>query len=279
MDCLMDRIKQFMCFFALTPNSDVYKDGKGIKLMLNEKPIIIAHRGAKGHAPENTLGAFRLGVEQGCEAIELDVHLSADGEIIVCHDETLNRTTNGTGKIIDKTLAEIQALDAGSWHSEVYRGEKVPTLGEVFDLVPDSIMINVEVKNSYDGRMDRKLVEFLRERSLFDRVVVSSFDHKCLCAIKRLEPKVKIGLLYQLRLADAAAYAKTLGVDVYSLHPDYRIVDKEDVEKADRAGIQVYPYTANDEKDLRALMDLGVSGIITDFPDRLKEIRSSRAHA
>nr|WP_282943652.1 glycerophosphodiester phosphodiesterase [Paenibacillus sp. RC67] len=241
--------------------------------MQNDKPIIIAHRGAKGLAPENTLGAFQLGVEQGCQAIELDVHLSADGEIIVCHDETLNRTTDGQGKIINKTLAEIKTLDAGSWHSEAYRGEKVPTLGEVFDLVPDSIMINVEVKNTYDGKMDRKLVEFLRERNLFDQVVVSSFDHKCLCEIKRLEPKVKIGLLYQLKLADPVAYAKTLGVDVYSLHPDYRILDKEDMVKADQAGIQVYPYTANDEKDLQALIDLGVSGIITDFPGRLKEIR------
>ncbi|MCS7463877.1 glycerophosphodiester phosphodiesterase [Paenibacillus doosanensis] len=240
--------------------------------MQTEKPIIIAHRGAKGMAPENTLGAFRLGVEQGCEAIELDVHLSADGEIIVCHDETLDRTTNGKGMICEKTLAEIKSLDAGSWHSEAYRGETVPTLGEVFDAVPGSLMINVEVKQSYDGNMDRKLVQFLRERDLFDRVVVSSFDHQCLHRIKVLEPKTKIGLLYQLRLYNPAAYAKTFGVDVYSLHPYHRLIDREEVEQAIRAGLHMYPYTANEEQDLKALIDWGVSGIITDYPGRLKDL-------
>lgn len=236
------------------------------------KPMIIAHRGAKGLAPENTLAAFRLGMDQGCEGIELDVHLSADGEIMVCHDFTLDRTTDGTGLIREKTASEIRSYDAGAWFGEAYRGEFVPTLGEVFDLVPESIMINVEVKHSYDGLMDEKLVEFLRQRNRFERVVVSSFDHKCVRRIKRMEPRVKIGLLYQSNLLDPVAYARSFDVDVYSLHPYFRLLDREDVQKAVDSGLNVYPYTANDENDLLELTAFGVSGIITDYPGRLRDL-------
>jgi glycerophosphoryl diester phosphodiesterase len=238
------------------------------------RPMIIAHRGAKGMAPENTLAAFRLGLEQGCEGIELDIHLTADGEIVVCHDETLDRTTDGKGRIRDKTLQEIKKYDAGSWHSDAFRGEKVPTLGEVFDLIPDSIMVNVEVKQPYGGQIEDKLVDFLRRRDLLERVVVSSFDHKCVRRIKLLEPKTKIGLLYQSRLLDPAAYAQSFDVEVYSLHPYFRLIDAEDVAKAVSLGYRVYPYTANDEHDLQELIDYGVSGIITDYPGRLKALLS-----
>lgn len=240
--------------------------------MPNQKPLIIAHRGAKGMAPENTLGAFRLGLEQGCNAIELDVHLSKECEIIVCHDETLDRTTNGKGRIFDKELADIQTLDAGSWHSEAYKGEKVPTLDEVFDLVPSSIMINVEVKHSYDEQMEKQLIAFLRERELFEQVVVSSFDHKCLYRLKVAEPRIKIGLLYQLRLHRADVYARNFGAEVYSLHPYFRQMDQDDVEHALQAGLQVYPYTVNDVQDLEEQIAYGASGIITDYPGRLKEL-------
>lgn len=269
MDCFVVGGRQFMCFFAF-----VHENGKGMRIMPNQRPLVIAHRGAKGMAPENTLGAFQLGVEQKCDAIELDVHLSSDGEIIVCHDETLDRTTNGEGRIIDKELAEIRTLDAGSWYSEAYRGEKVPTLGEVFDLVPSSIMVNVEVKNSYDGRMEERLIAFMRERDLFDQVVVSSFDHKYLYRIKVAEPKVKIGLLYQIRLHNAARYAKNFGVDVYSLHPYFDHLDKDDVEQALQEGLQVYPWTPNEQHELEKVIGYGASGIITDFPARLDAILS-----
>jgi len=238
----------------------------------NRKPLIIAHRGAKGSAPENTLGSFRLAMEQGCDAIELDVHLSKDGEIIVCHDFTLDRTTNGAGFIGELTLAEIKRFDAGSWHSEAYRGETVPTLGEVFDLVPETIMINVEVKHHYDGRLEQKLVALLNECGRLDSVVVSSFDHKSLCRIKRLEPKTRIGLLYSAKLVDPTAYARSFDCEVYSLHPHFSFMDKEDVEKAVANGLAVFPWTANEENDLRKLVDYGVSGIITDYPGRLRAL-------
>ncbi|MDD9269667.1 glycerophosphodiester phosphodiesterase [Paenibacillus sp. GCM10023248] len=244
--------------------------------MLINKPMIIAHRGAKGMAPENTLAAFRLGLSQGCEGIELDVHLTADEEIVVCHDMTLDRTTNGKGLIVEKSLSEIKTYDAGLWIGDEFKGETVPTLDEVFDLVPESIMINVEVKYAYEGRMERKLVEFLRRRKRLNHVIVSSFDHKCVRRIKQMDSEVKIGLLYQSNLLDPTAYARSFDVDVYSLHPYFQMLDAEDVLKAKENGLYVYPYTANEEIDLLKLTDMGVSGIITDFPGRLKALLQDR---
>ncbi|TBL72695.1 glycerophosphodiester phosphodiesterase [Paenibacillus thalictri] len=244
--------------------------------MTAQKPMNIAHRGAKGLAPENTLAAFRLGMEHGCEGIELDIHLSADGEIIVCHDESLDRTTNGTGAIRGLTLSEIKSYDAGEWFGEQYRGETVPTLGEVFDLVPASIMINVEVKDHVDEQIERKLVDFLRERGRLDNVVVSSFDHQCVRRIKQLEPNVKIGLLYALNLVEPAAYAHAFDVDVYSLHPHFTLVDSELMQKAAEYGLVVFPWTVNDEKDLLHVTELGVSGIITDFPGRYRDLLAGK---
>ncbi|GKS11576.1 glycerophosphoryl diester phosphodiesterase [Paenibacillus chitinolyticus] len=238
--------------------------------MTANKPMIIAHRGAKGMSPENTLGAFKLGLEQGCEGIELDVHLSADGELVVIHDHTLDRTTDRQGAIAEKTLAEIKEADAGSWYSEAYKGEKVPTLAEVFDLVPASVMINIEIKAPGNG-MEQKLADFLSERGRIDNVVTSSFDHKSVRRLKLIEPKAKIGLLYANNLLDPTAYARSFDVEVYSLHPHFRAIDAEDVAKAVENGLKVYPYTANEVHDFKELNEKGVSGIITDFPGRLKE--------
>jgi glycerophosphoryl diester phosphodiesterase len=245
--------------------------GKEIGMLIN-KPMIIAHRGAKGMAPENTLVAFQLGLSQGCEGIELDVHLSADDEIVVCHDMTLDRTTDGKGLIAEKSLSEIKTYDAGFWFGDAFKGETVPTLDEVFDLVPDSIMINVEIKYSYDGRMEHKIVEILRRRNRLNNVIVSSFDHKCVRRIKQMESDAKIGLLYQSKLLDPTAYARSFDVEVYSLHPYFEMLDAEDVLNATESGLYVYPYTANEVNDLLHLTGLGVSGIITNFPGRLKDL-------
>ncbi|WP_240414850.1 glycerophosphodiester phosphodiesterase [Paenibacillus periandrae] len=244
--------------------------------MSNNKPMIIAHRGAKGMAPENTLGAFQLGLDQGCEGIELDIHLTADGEIVVCHDLTLDRTTNGKGRIVEKKLSEIKALDAGSWFGDEFKGETVPTLNEVMDLVPDTIMVNVEIKYAYEGQIEHKLLDLLKQRNRLNNVVISSFDHKCVRRIKQLEPEARIGLLYQSNLLDPTAYARSFDVDVYSLHPYYQLLDAEDVQKATESGLYVYPYTANAESDLLRLTQFGVSGIITDYPGRLGALYKDR---
>jgi glycerophosphoryl diester phosphodiesterase len=236
------------------------------------KPMVIAHRGAAGEAPENTLASFQLGLEQGAGGIELDVHLSKNGDIIVMHDETLDRTTDGTGSIIETETSDIKRLDAGSWFGEKYKGEKVPLLEEVFELVPRSILINVEIKNSYNGKMETKLAEFLRMHKRLENVVISSFNHKCLRRLKEQEPKAKVGLLYAANLDDHTGYAQQLGMDVYSLHPHFHLIDKEDVQKATLTGLHVYPYTVNKIEDYRTMIEFGVSGIITDYPARLVKL-------
>ncbi|WP_274653233.1 glycerophosphodiester phosphodiesterase [Paenibacillus humicola] len=237
--------------------------------MDTNKPIIIGHRGAAGEAPENTLGSFRLAAEQGAHAVELDAHLSADGRLMVCHDATLDRTTDRSGWIGRMQAYEIREADAGVRFSEAYAGEKVPFLDEVFELLPAGMMINVEVKHAYGGKLAPVLLELLRRTDRLGSTVVSSFDHKLLAAIKKAEPAVRIGLLYAADLVDHAAYAASLGVDVYSLHPQHMLIGPDDTAEARRRGLEVYPYTANGEEELNRLIASGVSGIITDYPARL----------
>ncbi|CAN7339742.1 glycerophosphodiester phosphodiesterase [Paenibacillus sp. LjRoot153] len=238
--------------------------------MHTPKPIIIGHRGAAGEAPENTLASFALALEQGAQAIELDIHITKDGEIVVCHDETLDRTTNGSGLICNQQWADIQRLDAGAWFSEKFKGERIPLLSEVFDLVPEGTLVNVEVKHAYEGRMEKALLAFLQEANRYEDVVVSSFDHKVIQRLKRAEPELKVGLLYAANLIDHAAYAKLLEVEVYSLHPHHHSFDRADMALATADGLAVYPYTVNELSDYQRMIEAGVTGIITDFPGRLK---------
>jgi glycerophosphoryl diester phosphodiesterase len=242
--------------------------------MSTNRPLIIAHRGAAGEAPENTLAAFNLALEQGCDAIELDVHLSADGELIVCHDNDIDRTTTGAGKISEMTVTELKKYDAGLWFHEKYKNEKLPLLREVFDLVPNGIMINVEIKNipSYYQGIEQKLLDLLIEKNRVHQVVVSSFDHKCLVRLKQLENDVKIGLLYYTNLIDHKGYSDLLGVPVYSLHPQFSAINQDDIYSATGCGLEVYPWTVNNEKEMKSLIDLGVTGIITDYPGKLKKL-------
>lgn len=236
------------------------------------KPIVIGHRGAAGEAPENTLKSFALAIEQGADGIELDVHLSLDGEIVVCHDYSLDRTTNGSGLICEKSWEYIKGLDAGSWYSEAFIEERVPLLSEVFEIIPRGLLINVEVKHAYEGKMGDALLSFLRESGRMDDVVISSFDHKVIRRIKLAEPAVKVGLLYAADLIHHAAYAQQMGVEVHSLHPSHHFFAKEDAALATAAGIATYAYTANDVRDYLRLIDAGVTGIITDFPAKLRKM-------
>ncbi|OAS17647.1 glycerophosphodiester phosphodiesterase [Paenibacillus oryzisoli] len=245
--------------------------------MHTPKPIIIGHRGAAGEAPENTLASFELALEQGAQAIELDVHITKDGEIVVCHDGTLDRTTNGSGLICQQQWADIQKLDAGAWFSDKFAGERIPLLSEVFDLVPKGTLINVEVKYAYEGRMESALLAFLRGVDRNEDVVISSFDHKVIQRLKRAEPALKVGLLYAANLIDHGAYAKLLEVEVYSLHPHHHSFEGSDIALATADGLAVYPYTVNELSDYQRMIDAGVTGIITDFPGRLKAYLNSNS--
>jgi glycerophosphoryl diester phosphodiesterase len=241
----------------------------------SKQTIIIGHRGAAGEAPENTLGSFKLAVEQGAEAVELDIHESADGELIVCHDSTVDRTTDGQGEIRLLTVRELKELDAGSWFDPRFSAERLPALEEVFALVPADIIINVEVKCPYSPRLEVRLLELLAQYKRLQSVIVSSFDHKILVKLKLAQPALNIGLLYAANFQNHRLMADSAGVEVYSLHPNYHLLDDEDIAEAVQHGLQVYPYTMNAEADWAKFMAVNVSGIITDFPGRLKAFREA----
>ena len=237
-------------------------------------PLIIAHRGASGEAPENTLAAFQLALTQGCDGLELDIHLTKDGQLAVIHDENIKRTTNGEGLIGEMTTAELKKYDAGSWFSNKYKGEKIPLLGEVFELVPKEILINIEIKNipSYYEGIEEKLLELLRHYDRIDQVIVSSFDHQCLYRLKKQNKNIKIGLLYYENVVDHVEFAKLFGLPVESLHPDQRAIRDKDVRMAIENGLKVFTWTCNSEENMKRMMDYGVSGIITNYPAKLHSL-------
>lgn len=232
---------------------------------------VIGHRGAAGEAPENTLGSFALAVEQGADAIELDVHLSKDGSIVVCHDAKVNRTTTGRGPIVQLTTEELKQLDAGLWHSDRYAGERLPLLEEVFDLIPSFVSVNVEMKIDSSELRDG-LIGLLRGRNMLDRVFVSSFHHEGLIRMKQAEPGLRIGLLIDKKPIMPEDAMRKYGVELYSMHPHHKLVNPKWMEQANRLGIRVYPWTVNAAPRMKELITLGVSGIITDFPARLRAL-------
>jgi glycerophosphoryl diester phosphodiesterase len=247
------------------------------KNMPNSSDIfVIAHRGSSGVTPENTMIAFKRSIEEGSNAIELDIHLSKDNEIIVCHDATVNRTTNGTGYIREMDLSELKQLDAGSWFAGQFAGETLPLLKEVFECVPNYTLINIEIKNAYEGHLLRPLLDLIMKYDRTDSVVISSFDHKFLKLLKLQEPKIKIGVLISCNMVNVLKYIDSMEVEVYSIHPDYKLVDKEDIQEAVKRGIQVFPYTIDSIKTLHAAIDSGVTGIMTNYPSRLKNIINLR---
>ncbi len=237
--------------------------------------LIIGHRGAAGVAPENTLRSFALAIEQGADALELDIHVSADGAIVVCHDATVDRTTNGTGSIARLKIADLRTLDAGSWFAPEYAGERLPLLEEVFELVPAHILINIEIKCPYSTEIATRLLVLLWQYERLNTSIISSFNHKTLVRLKRLQPALRIGLLYSANFQSHPLAAESAGIEIYSLHPDYLHLDKEDIKAALDGGFQIFPYTLNMEADWRSLVEANVSGIITDYPGRLKTFITS----
>ncbi len=231
-------------------------------------PIVIGHRGDKVSAPENTLSAFKLAAEKGADAVEFDVKLTADGQVIVLHDPTVDRTTDGSGKIADLPLAAARELDAGAWFSEQYRGEKIPTLAEVFETVGKRIHMNVELTNysTPNDALVPKVVELVKEHGMESRVLFSSFLARNLRTAQRLLPEVPCGLLTLSGLL--GAWGRTFGWrgDCAALNPYLTDVNAGLVDRLHAAGKRLNVWTVNAEADLKRMIGLGVDGLITDDP-------------
>jgi glycerophosphoryl diester phosphodiesterase len=244
------------------------------KLSHFESPLLIAHRGGALEVPENTMSAFRHAVSVGMRMVELDVQMTVDGELVVIHDETVDRTTNGTGPVGSFTLEELQKLDAGSNFHPRYAGEHIPTLREVFDLcVPAGVGVVVEIKHPelYPG-LEEKVVALIGEMWLrgAENIWCISFDHECIRRLRKLDPALPLGYLYE----PATTRFTTADDTVHAFCPYYRtpLQFPEQVAEAHEMGKLVLVYTVNDPDEARALAAVGVDGMVTDAPAALLQI-------
>ena len=231
--------------------------------------VLFAHRGASAHAPENTLPAFELALQQGADGVELDVKLSADGHVIVMHDPTVDRTTDGHGRVRDLTLADFRKLDAGAYYSEAYRGTKVPTLDEVFEAIGKRCVINVELTNYATPRdtLVEKVCDLVKRHALQDRILFSSFLGGNLRRAAQLLPEVPRGLL----ALDGwkGAWARSFGFmfgEFQALHPYITDVNAPQVSRVHQLKRRIHVWTANTAEEISRLKNWGVDGIFTDDP-------------
>ncbi|ULO06566.1 glycerophosphodiester phosphodiesterase [Paenibacillus sp. 19GGS1-52] len=239
--------------------------------------INFAHRGASAVCPENTMAAFRKSLTLGATGIETDVQMTKDGGLVLIHDEELNRTTDGTGYIKDKTLQEVLAVDAGSWFGAEFNGEKIPTLEDLLDLLQGrDTILNIELKNGlflYPG-MEEKVIATVRDFHMSERVILSSFNHYSLAYCKSIAPDILTGILYGEGLYRPWDYAASLKAD--ALHATHYAVLPEFVAEATKHGIDYHPFTVNEPERMKYLIAAGVAGIITDYPDLLAELLAAQ---
>jgi glycerophosphoryl diester phosphodiesterase len=234
--------------------------------------IRIAHRGACGTFPENTMCSFAAALELGADAIELDCQLTADGELVVCHDETLDRTTDGLGPLGARTWEELARLDAGLWKGERFRGERIPRLADVLDLVAGRLLVNVEIKSKRDvGRIEEPLAALVRERGAAEWAVFSSFHTRAVRGMRTVAPWARLGILRNARPAEEAI---TLAIELAAgcIAPRRNLVDAKLVEAAHACGLGVWVWTVNELADMRRLQEIGVDAIFSDYPERFEQL-------
>ena len=234
---------------------------------------VVAHRGFSGKYPESTEIAFLKALALDVDMIEFDIHLSGDGELIVIHDPTVDRTSDGSGRIDQMTLTEIKALDAGSWFGETFRGQRFLTLQETLDLMEDKVRLNVHIKVCEHNREKAVslTVQELKRRALLRQAFIAS-DQETIELTKRIQPELEI---CNLSTQPKETYiSRSLAIGCRILQPGNAQVDRAFVEQAHRNGMEVNPFYANDVDEMRRLISCGVDGILTDYPDRLLAVRS-----
>ena len=226
------------------------------------KVLNIGHRGAKGHLPENTLASFRKALDLQVDGIELDVHLSADGEIIVIHDDTIDRTTNSKGFVNSLSLSELKS-------SRIENEFQIPTLSEVFDFIDRKCFINIELKGNATAKPVVEIIEgyVLKKKWNYNDFIVSAFDWNALQEVRQLNSKIRIGVLTATDLDLAIGFAEF--INAYAIHPYFHLLTAESATQIQRKGFKIFPWTVNEPEDLKKIKSLNVTGIITDFPDRI----------
>ena len=222
----------------------------------------IGHRGARGHEPENTLIGFQKAIDLRVDRIELDVHLSLDGELIVIHDETIDRMTDGKGAVNQYSIAELKRF-------RIEKDQSIPTLTEVLNLIDQRCDVNIELK-SYDtaNKVVDLIENFITEKHWnYDQFVVSSFNWTALQQVAFLNSAIRIGVLTEANLDLALAFAKF--IQAKSIHPHYHLLTAENTAQLQAKGFEVFPWTVNEPEDIKKMNSFKVNGIISDFPDRI----------
>ncbi|MBM4457289.1 MAG: glycerophosphodiester phosphodiesterase [Chloroflexi bacterium] len=232
----------------------------------------VGHRGAKGHAPENTLASFNRAVELGVNAVETDVHLSQNGEVVLIHDHTVDRTTDGHGYVKDMTTVELKKLDAGGWYGPEFAGQRILTLAELLTWAKGRVGVAIEIKNGpiYYPGIAEKVVRLVRQHDMTRQALLLSFDHLVLREAKMIAPEIAAGILYVGRLVDPVAAARAAGAD--AIHPQWAFVTPDLVQAAHAAGLAVSPWCPNDLPALQRLSEMGVDSVGTDYPELFDQI-------
>lgn len=234
---------------------------------------IFSHRGYSGKYPENTMIAFKKALECGVDGIELDVQLTKDGEVVIIHDETIDRTTTGKGFVVDYTYEELEKFDA-SFKFKDLGFNKIPTLREYFQLVKDyDIVTNVELKtgiNEYLG-IEEKVWELIKEYNLEEKVIISSFNHFSVMRMKKIAPQLKYGFLSEDWIIDAGKYTHSHGVQCY--HPRFNNLVPDVIKELKKYNLEINTWTVNLEEDMRYLYSNNIDVIITNYPELAQEIK------
>jgi glycerophosphoryl diester phosphodiesterase len=232
-----------------------------------------AHRGASGHAPENTLAAMRLAMEMGAHMSELDVQQTADDRLVLLHDDDLDRTTSGRGPLWQKPLAELQSYEAGKWFAPQFAGEPLPTLEDVISLVRGKMKLNIEVKlHGHERDIAKLVVATIRSEKFENECLVTSFGHEVADEIKALAPELKVGYIF----GKDEYHERVFEGPVEVLSVNHYLISAEFMKRARAANKEVHVWTVNEKPLMHRLMDLGVDAIITNYPDRLAEVARER---
>jgi glycerophosphoryl diester phosphodiesterase len=240
------------------------------------RPLLIGHRGYPARYPENTLASFEGAMQAGCDMIELDVTLTRDRKVVVIHDDTLDRTTTGTGPVRGHDLAEVKALDAGSWFGARFAAERVPELSEVMELTAGRCMLNIEIKESaFEAdypvdAIEHQVVRLVKTSGAMDRVIISSFDKRILQRIAAMDAPPAIAYISD-HGADKRVLEMLLKMRAFSWHPRSTVLTRDQVEMLHAAGFKVFPWTINTRAEAEKLLALGVDGLICN------ELRVMRA--
>lgn len=241
-------------------------------------PLILAHRGANKCAPQNTLPAFQKAIDFNADGLETDVHLSSDGQIVICHNYTIDETSTGTGLIYEKSLSELKGYDFGSYFSDDFKGVTLPTLPELLDITKNMKLINIEIKPpKVECDLVKNVVETIHKYGIVENSIISCFDPECIRQVKEIDSNIKTGLLYEndelgneIMSFGVAKYCEQLKAN--AAHPHRKLITHKEIVELHNLGMAVNPWTVNEKEDVLKLTEWGCDALISDVPDYVRKV-------